>query len=247
MAKQNIYDNDTFFEGYKKLREKAVNANNLFEIPVLFSMLPELKGKRVLDLGCGFGEHCAEYVKRGASEVVGIDISEKMLEVARRENSDPKIEYINMPMEELGCIKQSFDVVISSLAFHYVEDFKGVLENIFRLLNKGGVLVFSQENPLSTCYSEEYPRWTRDENGKKIYLDLANYGRECERESTWFVDNVKKYHRLFSTIVNSLVDAGFIVERMIEPRPDGQLLKEYPEYEDLFHKPDFLIVRAVKN
>ena len=51
MAQQNIYDNEIFFEGYKKIRDNKINANNLFEIPALFSMLPDLKNKRVLDLG----------------------------------------------------------------------------------------------------------------------------------------------------------------------------------------------------
>ena len=82
MAQQNIYDNEIFFEGYKKIRDNKINANNLFEIPALFSMLPDLKNKRVLDLGCGFGEHCKRFFDCGAKKVVGIDISEKMLEVA---------------------------------------------------------------------------------------------------------------------------------------------------------------------
>ena len=107
MAQQNIFDNVTFFEGYKKIREKTVNANNLFEIPALLSMIPDLKGKSVLDLGCGFGEHCKLFVDYGAEKVIGIDISSKMLEVARRENSDPKIEYINMPMEDIAQMDES--------------------------------------------------------------------------------------------------------------------------------------------
>lgn len=61
MAKQNIYDNERFFDGYRKLRENKVNANNLFEIPALFSLLPDLRGKKVLDLGCGFGALHAVY------------------------------------------------------------------------------------------------------------------------------------------------------------------------------------------
>lgn len=96
MAKQNVFDNETFFSEYRKLREREVNANNLFELPVLFSLLPDLEGKRVLDLGCGSGERCMDYIKRGASDVTGIDISEKMLAVARNENSDKKITYFNM-------------------------------------------------------------------------------------------------------------------------------------------------------
>ena len=89
MAKQNIYDNETFFEGYMELRKREVNANNIFEIPTLYSLMPDLEGKSVLDLGCGSGERCIDYLKRGAVKVVGVDISEKMLGVAKRENSDP--------------------------------------------------------------------------------------------------------------------------------------------------------------
>ena len=245
MAQQNIYDNETFFAGYKKIRDNEANANNLFEIPALFSMMPDLQGKRVLDLGCGFGEHCKRFVECGAEKVVGIDISEKMLEVAKAENADPKITYINMPMEELAQLQEQFDVVISSLAFHYVEDFEGVIRNIHSLLEENGVFIFSQENPLNTCHSGG-DRWTRDENGNKLYMNLANYGVEGERESVWFVDNVKKYHRTFSTIANTLIDAGFIIEKMIEPLPTEELLEKYPDYEDLFHKPDFLLIRAKK-
>ena len=245
MAQQNIYDNETFFEGYKKLRENEVNANNLFEIPALFSMMPDLKDKTILDLGCGFGEHCKRFVESGAKKVVGIDISEKMLEIAKQENADSKITYINMPMENISQLKEKFDVVISSLAFHYVEDFAGVVKNIFDLLNEDGIFLFSQENPLCTCFSGGN-RWTKDENGNKLYINLSNYGIEGERESSWFVDNVKKYHRTFSSIINTLIETGFTIEKMIEPLPTEDLLKKYPDYKDLFHKPDFLLVKVRK-
>lgn len=245
MAKQNIYDDEIFFEGYRKIRDNELNANNLFEIPALFSMMPDLNGKKVLDLGCGFGEHCMRLIHDGAEQVIGIDISEKMLEIARKENSDSKISYINMPMEDIAQLNERFDMVISSLAFHYVEDFSGVVKNIYKMLCEGGLFIFSQENPLCTCHSGS-DRWTRDENGNKVYLNLANYGVEGERESVWFVDNVKKYHRTFSTIVNTLIEAGFTIEKMIEPLPTDELLGKYPEYKDLFHKPDFLLIKAKK-
>ena len=245
MAQQNIYDNETFFEGYKKIRENEVNANNLFEIPALFSMMPNLKDKIILDLGCGFGEHCKRFVESGAKKVIGIDISEKMLEIAKQENVDSKITYINMPMENIWQLNEKFDVVVSSLAFHYVEDFSGVVKNIYDMLNENGVFLFSQENPLCTCFSGGN-RWTKDENGNKLYINLSNYGIEGERESSWFVDNVKKYHRTFSTIINTLIETGFKIEKMIEPLPTEDLLKKYPEYKDLFHKPDFLLVKVRK-
>ena len=57
MSKQNVYDNEVFFEGYQKIRENKVNANILFEKPALFSLLPEVKELKILDLGCGYGEN----------------------------------------------------------------------------------------------------------------------------------------------------------------------------------------------
>jgi len=69
---------------------------------------------------------------------------------------------------------------------------------------------------------------------------------EGERETVWFVDNVKIYHRTFSTIVNTLAEAGFSIEKMIEPLPAEEILAKCPDQYDLFHKPDFLLVRAKK-
>ena len=246
MAKQNIYDNETFFNEYRKLRERDINANNLFELPTLFSMMPDLNGKNVLDLGCGSGERCLDYLKLGALSVTGVDISEKMLDVARKEHGDPKITYINMAMEDIGSIDDTFDVVISSLALHYVEDFSGVAGNVYRLLNDGGIFLFSQEHPLATCYSGSGDRWTRDENGRKIHVNIADYCVERRNDSTWFVEGVQRYHRMFSTIVNTLCDTGFRILKMAEPYPTEELVKKYPEYYDLYHKPDFLFVKAVK-
>ena len=226
MAKQNIFDNETFFSEYRKLREREVNANNLFELPVLCSLIPDLEGKRVLDLGCGSGERCMDYVKRGASMVTGIDISEKMLAAARSENSDPKITYLKMPMEDLGSLDGEFDVVISSLALHYVEDYPGVVKNVRRLLCEGGIFLFSQEHPLSTCYSGSADRWTRDENGIKIHANIADYCIERRNDSTWFVEGVQRYHRMFSTVINTLADNGFRILKTVEPYPTEELVRE---------------------
>lgn len=245
MAKQNIYDNEVFFEGYKKIRDNNANANVLFEMPALFSLLPDLQSKKVIDLGCGFGEHCMQYVRKGALKVVGIDISEKMLEVAKCENSDPHITYVNLPMENISEINEKFDIAISSLAFHYVEDFDALVKDVYEMLHENGVFIFSQEHPINTCFSGG-DRWTRDEGGNKIYANLANYSLEGERESKWFVDGVKKYHRTFSTIINSLVQAGFAIEQMIEPVPTPEILEKYPEQADLYHKPDFLLIKVRK-
>lgn len=243
--KQNIYDNEVFFNGYSKIRENENNANNLFEKPALYSLMPDLAGKTVLDLGCGFGENCIRYVDKGAKRVVGVDISEKMLAVAESENSHKSIKYLKMPMEDIGELREHFDVVVSSLAIQYVEDYQGLVNNIYNLLNDGGVLVFSQEHPINTCFSSG-SRWTKDENGRKLYANVEYYSVDGVRESTWFVDGVKKYHRTLSTVINTLIGSGFRIDKIIEPVPTPELLREHPEYDDLLHKPDFLLVRATK-
>ena len=245
MAQQNIYDNGAFFEGYQKLRQREANANNLFEIPERFALLPDLTGLRILDLGCGTGEHEKDYINMGAKEVVGIDISDNMLEVARTKNNDSRITYIKMPMEDLGKLEGEFDLVVSALAIHYIEDFEDVVRNVNRLLVMNGEFIFSQEHPVNTCNSGK-ERWTKDENGVKIHANLTNYAVEGERDTVWFVDNVKIYHRKISTVINSLVDAGFAIEKLAEPVPSEEILEKYPEYYDLKHKPDFLLVKARK-
>ena len=90
----------------------------------LRGLLPSFEGKRVLDLGCGYGWHCIYAAQQGALRVVGVDISEKMLEIARKKTKEPQVEYLRLPMEEIAFEKESFDLVLSSLALHYVADLK---------------------------------------------------------------------------------------------------------------------------
>ena len=71
-AEQNIFDDETFFAGYRKLRESDTNSNDLLEQPAMRKLLPDLADKTVLDLGCGYGHNCIEFVQKGASRVVGV-------------------------------------------------------------------------------------------------------------------------------------------------------------------------------
>ena len=245
MSKQNIYDNELFFKEYRKLRSKVDCANELIEKPALFSMLPDLREKSVLDLGCGYGENCMEFVQRGASNVVGIDISAKMLEVAKQDHADANISYIHMSMEDIGKLQQSFDVILSSLAVHYIKDFPALCRDVYNLLNPNGCFIFSQEHPLNTCFTEG-TRWTKDENGQVLHANTYMYGEDGERRSLWFIDGVVKYHRTFSTIVNALADAGFVVKRCCEPIPNVSMIEKYPAYARDVHKPDFLFIKAVR-
>lgn len=246
MAGQNIYDNAEFFESYYDLRQKGDNFNVLLEQPAMMELLPDVKGKRILDLGCGFGDNCIDFINRGAEFVVGIDISEKMLAVAQRENSHSKIKYFNMGMDEVCTLDDNFDLVYSSLAFHYIENFGKLISDIYDRLNAGGILLFSQEHPFITATIDGKGHFNRDESGVPISYTFSNYCQRGRRTSTWFVDGVEKYHRTIGDILTSVASSGFCIEKVVEPIPSEEALKVRPALKKELIKPNFLIIKARK-
>ena len=243
IASQNIYDRQDFFDGYQKLRENPHSANIVEEKPALFSLAPNLEGKRVLDLGCGFGENCRTFKEMGASYVLGVDLSKKMLEVAVREN--PSLNFACGDMSDLTFIEETFDVVFSSLAVHYIENFDLLVKSIYGLLAPGGFFLFSQEHPLTTAPMAG-ASWTKDEYGKDLHYNLTDYSRSGKRTTAWIVDGVEKYHRTLSEIVNALVFAGFSIKTMMETVPPKEMCEMNPKWERCWHKPNFLLIKAQK-
>lgn len=246
MSKQNIFDNETFFEGYKALRDNDINYNDLLEQPAMANMLPDLNSKSVLDLGCGYGHNCLDFVSRGASRVVGIDISEKMLAVAKEESSHAKIKYLNMSMTDISKLNEKFDFIYSSLAFHYINDFESFAKDMYSVLNNGGQLLFSQEHPIITATVDGAGHFNKDENGNRVSYTFSNYNEQGERKVHWYVDGVVKYHRTFSGIINALTNAGFIIEEICEPVPEKWAIEKLPTIAKEYIKPNFLIVKARK-
>ena len=240
---QNIYDDPIFFDGYKKLRDNPYSANILEEKPAWFSLAPALCNKAVLDLGCGCGENCAEFKARGESKVVGVDISRKMLAVAHVEN--PDITFIRADMSDLSFLEGKFDVIFSSLAVHYIEGFSSFAKQIYALLNYGGYFIFSQEHPLTTAPIKG-PSWAKDSEEIVTHYKLTDYARSGKRVTSWIVDGVEKYHRTFSEIINALISAGFVVEKMLEPTPIEETIMRDPRWEKALHKPNFLLIKARK-
>ncbi|MBQ7962380.1 MAG: class I SAM-dependent methyltransferase [Clostridia bacterium] len=246
MSNQNIYDNETFFEGYKALRAGETNYNDLLEQPAMAKLLPDLNGKSVLDLGCGYGHNCIDFIKRGAASVVGIDISEKMLSVAKTESAHEKIQYLNMSMTDISQLDDKFDLIYSSLAFHYVEDFNAFAKEMYSVLNNGGQLLFSQEHPIITATIDGNGHFNKNIRGKRVSYTFSNYNEPGERKVHWYVDGVIKYHRTFSDVINALAKAGFVIEEVCEPTPEKWAIEKLPTIVKEYIKPNFLIVKARK-
>lgn len=140
--KQNIYDHPDFFNGYKELRQSSYNYNNLLEQPTLKAMLPELKDTKILDIGCGMGEFASYCIQQGSKHVTGIDISLNMISMARKNNPHRSIQYIHEAIEDINFAPSSFDIVISSLAVHYMEDFEAITSKISNVLCENGTFLF---------------------------------------------------------------------------------------------------------
>ncbi|MFT4106360.1 MAG: class I SAM-dependent methyltransferase [Lacrimispora sp.] len=241
--KQNKYDDEIFFEKYSQMDRSVKGLDGAGEWKTLESMLPDFKGKRVLDLGCGFGWHCQYAVEHGAKAVTGVDISEKML-AAAREKTDASICYIQMPIEEISFDQDSFDVVISSLAFHYLESFDRILKKVSACLVSGGDFVFSAEHPVFTAYGSQ--NWYYDEDGNILHFPVDRYFFEGKREAEFLGEKVIKYHKTLTTYINGLIQEGFELTGVVEPQPSAHLLETVKGMEDELRRPMMLIVSAKK-
>lgn len=206
-------------------------------------MLPDLKGKRIVDLGCGFGWFCRFAIEKGAKSVLGIDISKNMISKAKSFPFSSFITYKVADLEELQLPKRSYDFAYSSLTFHYIKNFKQLIATIYKALTSKSIFVFIMEHPIYTAPSSQ--KFTSDKEGKKIY-PLNNYQVEGKRISNWLVNGVVKQHRKMDTVINTLIDTGFKILHIEEWKPSNEQLKQNPEWSEEMDRPLFLIISAQK-
>ena len=241
--KENHYDNETFFQKYSQMTRSQQGLQGAGEWSELQKLLPDFRGKRVLDLGCGYGWHCKYAADQGAFSVLGTDLSEKMLQRAGQLNPAPQITYQRAAMEDLRFAAGSFEVVLSSLAFHYVEAFGPLVERIYRWLTPGGDFVFSVEHPVFTAYGSQ--DWYYNEKGEILHFPVDNYYYEGRREAIFLGEKVVKYHRTLTTYLDTLLRNGFELRHIIEPQPPEEML-DIPGMRDEMRRPMMLLVSAVK-
>ena len=251
MPAQNVYDNAVFFENYSTLPRSVHGLDGAPEWPRLQTFLPDLAGARVLDLGCGFGWFCRWAVDHGAAAAVhGVDISSNMLEKARSMTQDKYsgITYARADLDALELPESDtagYDLVFSSLAFHYLEDLPRLVRLIRRALKPGGKLVFSVEHPIFTSPPSRALMVDPD-TGRK-YWKLEDYQKEGVRSKPCFVDGVEKQHRTMATYINMLIDTGFQLTNFDEWCPTVDDLRAHPDWETELIRPMFLLIGVVKN
>lgn len=181
VSTKNKYDDERFFGQYSQMSRSVQGLRGAGEWHELKKMLPDFNRKRVLDLGCGFGWHCRYAIERGATFALGIDLSGKMLDKAREINPSPLIEYERIAIEDFDFAPNSFDIVISSLTFHYLESFDTVCTEVYKCLTQEGVFVFSVEHPVFTAYGNQ--DWIYDSEGKPAHWPVDYYFQEGIRDA----------------------------------------------------------------
>lgn len=218
---------------FRDIDNKPYNAH--YERPATLSLLPEVEGKSVVDAGCAAGWYTEQLLGMGA-KVTAVDFSARMIEMTRRRVGGRARLFqadLNEPLEFLEDTSQ--DVILSSLALHYLRDWAPVMSEFYRALKPGGVLVFSVHHPFM-----DFTHFKKD-----------NYFLTELLEDEWDTPDgkvkVQFYRRPLHQIISSVHQAGFVLEELLEPMPTEAFRQQAPlAYDRLTRKPQFLFIRARK-
>ena len=213
--------------------QKAVEEHpfhNHFERPATLGLLPDLAGLEVLDAGCGTGWYSAHMLAQGA-RVSAIDVTPEMLELSRARTAG-KIKTLQHDLAEaLPFDNQSFDLVLSAMTLHYVQDWQAVFKEIARVLKPQGLFIFSSHHPFKEFQSSG-----------EIYFEPEKRIRK-----TAAGDTLTSYRRPLNMVIESLRLAGFRLERLLEPKPLASYAAFDAEaYQLACKEPQLLLIKAQK-
>ncbi|HEX6747268.1 MAG TPA: class I SAM-dependent methyltransferase [Longimicrobium sp.] len=218
--------------------------------PQQVALCGEVRGLRVLDVGCGSGYFAREMAKRGA-RVAGVDLSPRMLEHARREEiaAPLGIDYLEGDAAEVvaGLDPASFDLATSCVALQDMADVPGVLRGVRAALRPGGRFVASITHP---CSDTPFRRWEKDERGTKRWLCIDRYFERGPLEYAWsgwaYDFTTPALHATLEDWLGWILDAGFHLRALREPRPTDDAIRARPDLEDAARVPYYLVFDLVR-
>jgi len=214
-------DWNQFAETYQAFRGEPGTYNELVEIPAMLSLIGDVTHKRVLDAGCGYGYYSVLLAKKGAM-VTGIDISEKMIELAKNNADKASVEcqFLVCDMQDLSMLaSNTFDMVISSIVVSHLDDIRKAFSEVFRVLKCNGIFAFSENHPILKG------SWEKDNEGRRLHWNIDNYFERSIRTGEWGnqqsgnVIITSWRHRTVQDYFDALITSGFVVERLVEPEP----------------------------
>ena len=145
-----FYDDDAIFNTYMARRSRPDNPNDTLEKPVIVELIGDLTNQRILDLGCGDARFGVEALSQGCQSYIGIEGSHNVVEVARKNLAGTLGRVVQATLEEWDYLATTFDIVISRLVLHYIQDVDNIFARVYQALNPGGQFVFSVEHPVIT-------------------------------------------------------------------------------------------------
>lgn len=205
---------------YAALQEKSEFV--LINKKLVAKRFQDLHGKRVLDLGCGYGWY-TDFFSSAGVEAVGCDGSEKMIELAKEKYSDCRFECIDIE-KTLPYDNDSFDLVFCNQVLMDIENFEQLFKEAFRITKTKGVFYFSIVHPVFyDC------RWEKDESGFRSAKIITRYLSEYSFDND-FWGETPHFHRTISRYINTAVETGFQLVHIEEPASyDGVTRsKEFP-------------------
>jgi SAM-dependent methyltransferase len=236
-----FYDNEVVFATYMAKRETQLDSpNEVLEKPVFDDLVGDLKGLRILDLGCGNGGFGWEALQQGCRSYLGIDSSRNMVELATKTLAGTPGEVERATIETWEYPLRQFDLVASRLALHYVEDIEAVFARVFHTLVVGGRFVFSVEHPVITSCDR-----ARQTGGPRQHWIVDGYFETGPRITSWMGGEVIKYHRTIEDYFAALRQTGFAVGAVRESRPQRALFIDEATYERRKRIPLFLFFSGV--
>ncbi len=225
---------------HKKIKSKDNIWHKYIEKPAMVSLIKkDIKLKKVLDLGCGSGPFVKKLYCLGAKKVKGIDLSEGLIEIAKKEN--PKADFVVGDAKKTRYKNKEFDLIVSSLMVHYFKDLRPLFKETSRILNKKGLFVFSMHHPVMEVSSKLGIKKIKG-SLLKPYFHNKKYN--------WTLNEKMKmiaYHHTFEMIINTLNDSGFVIERILEPVAPKIVKKlKKSTYDRTQKRPSFLVIKARK-
>ncbi len=238
----NEYDNKKFFEEYSKMPRSKYGLSSAGEWHQLKPLFPSLDGKNVLDLGCGYGWHCKFAEEQGATRILGLDLSHKMIEAAKTRNAGEKIEYRVCGIDEYEYPENTWDCVVSNLALHYIENVELIFQKVYRTLKQDGILLFNIEHPVFTAGVVQ--DWIYSDEGIPKYWPVDDYFMPGERHTHFLGCNVVKQHHTLTQILMGLLNNGFELKVIEEAKPPQEMMC-IPGFKDELRRPMMLLVKAI--
>ena len=236
------YDNENFFLEYAKMPRSREGLSAAGEWRQLKSLFPPLKGKKVLDLGCGYGWHCRFAAEQGAVQVLGLDLSRKMIGEAKKRSAENQIAYRVCGIEEYAYPENMWDCVVSNLALHYVADIEKIFRKVYETLKRDGVFLFNIEHPVFTAGVGQ--DWAYTSEGKPQYWPIDNYFMPGERNTRFLGCEIVKQHHTLTQILMGLLHNGFELEAVVEAEPPKEMM-DIPGMKDELRRPMMLLVKAI--